>query len=179
MSYWFIIGTAPPVRVFMCIHMNTHVLPVNCHEFDTSCVRTGTVLLVRVITWKTRDFTVNTCRHTKFVYRIRWIHVRKYVNWASWTHELTYRTCEIRGRCLLELYTLLSKKQNWQLEPDACIAFKIILNPASWDFLTSAKLLQHYYFLLSDMTSVFTFPHSHYILFPIIDIFSQPFSSTN
>ena len=27
-SYWFIIGTSPPVRVFMCIHVNTHVLPV-------------------------------------------------------------------------------------------------------------------------------------------------------
>ena len=47
-----IIGTAPPVGVFMCIHVNTCVLPVVTsfvrvsHE---SC-RTGTVSLVRVIT---------------------------------------------------------------------------------------------------------------------------------
>ena len=27
-SYWFIIGTAPPVRDFMCIHVNTRILPV-------------------------------------------------------------------------------------------------------------------------------------------------------
>ena len=75
-----------------------------CHEFDTS--RTGSELncmvsLVHVITWKTRDFTVDTCRHTKFVHIIRWIHVRKHMNWASWTHEFTKRTCEITGHCLL------------------------------------------------------------------------------
>ena len=28
MSYWFIIVIAPPVPVFMCIHVNTRVLPV-------------------------------------------------------------------------------------------------------------------------------------------------------
>ena len=28
MSHWFIIGTAPPVGVFMCIHVNTRVLHV-------------------------------------------------------------------------------------------------------------------------------------------------------
>ena len=44
-SYWFIIGTAPPVQVFMCIHMNTHVLPVvmSLNEFDSSC--TGSELV--------------------------------------------------------------------------------------------------------------------------------------
>ena len=88
-SYWLIIGTAPPVCVFMCIHVNTRVLSVVTsfeqvwHE--SYWVRTGTVSLVCVITWKIRDFTVNTCRHTKFFHRIQWIHVRKHVNWASWT----------------------------------------------------------------------------------------------
>ena len=105
MSYWFIIGTAPPVPVFMCIHVNTHALPV-VKSFEqvwhkTYWVRTGTVSLVRVITWKTCDFTVNTWRHTKFVYIIQWIHVRKHVNWASWTREFIYRTCEIMGHWLL------------------------------------------------------------------------------
>ena len=47
------------------------------------------------------DFTVNTCQHTKFVHRIWWIQVQKHMNWASWTREFTYRTCEIMGRCLL------------------------------------------------------------------------------
>ena len=104
-SNWFIIGTAPPVWVFMCIHVNTYVLPVvTSFEWlwhESYWVRTGMVSLVRIITWKTRDFTVNPCRHTKFVHRIRWIHIRKHVNWASWIHEFTYRTCEITGRCLL------------------------------------------------------------------------------
>ena len=69
-SYWFIIGTAPPVHVFVCIHVNTHVLPVVTsfervwHE--PYWVRTGTVSLACVITWKTHDFTVNTCRHATF-----------------------------------------------------------------------------------------------------------------
>ena len=56
-SYWFIIGTAPPVRVFVCIHVNTCVLPLSWffNEFDMS--RTGLELVrfqwyVRVITWK-------------------------------------------------------------------------------------------------------------------------------
>ena len=46
-SYWFIIGTAPLVRVFMCIHVNTRFLPVVtsfeqvCHE--SYWFRTGTV----------------------------------------------------------------------------------------------------------------------------------------
>ena len=75
-SYWFIIGTAPPVCVFMCIHVNTRVLPVVTsfervwHE--SHWVRTGTVSLVCVITWKNHDFPVNTCRHIKFVHSIRW-----------------------------------------------------------------------------------------------------------
>ena len=43
----------------------------------------------------------HTCQHTKFFHRIWWINVRKHVNWASWTHEFTYRTCEITDRCLL------------------------------------------------------------------------------
>ena len=96
MSYWFIIGTAPPVCVFMCIHVNTRVLPVFMNFervwHESYWVRTGTFSLVRVITWKIRDFTVNTCQHAKFVHRIQWIHVRKHVNWASWTREFTYRT---------------------------------------------------------------------------------------
>ena len=96
-SYWLVIGTAPPARVFTWMHMFC-LLSWVLNEFDTS--RTGSEL-VRVITWKTRDSTVNMCRHTKFVDRIQWIHVRKYVNWASWTHEFTYRTCKITGRCLL------------------------------------------------------------------------------
>ena len=110
MSCWFIIGTAPPVHVFMCIHMNTRVLSVvTSFEWiwhQSYWVRTGTVSLVRVITWKTRDFTVNTCRHTRFVHRILWIHVRKHVNWTSCTREFSYRTCEITGRCLLGWYWL-------------------------------------------------------------------------
>jgi len=66
-SYWFIIGTALPVRVFMCIHVNTRVLSVVTgfewvwHELYWG--RTGTVSLVRLITWKTRDFTGNTYQH--------------------------------------------------------------------------------------------------------------------
>ena len=102
MSYWFIIGTAPPVHVFMWIHVNTRVLPVVTslervwHELYWARQKwysfTGTCRHV-----KRRDFTVIVCRHTKFVHRIRWIHV----NWASWTREFTYRTCEITGHCLL------------------------------------------------------------------------------
>ena len=52
MSYWFIIGTAPPVRVFMCIHVNTRALPRILKEFDTSRTGSelhGTVSLARVI----------------------------------------------------------------------------------------------------------------------------------
>ena len=33
---------------------------------------------------------INTCRHTKFVHRIWWIHIQKHDNWASWTCEFTY-----------------------------------------------------------------------------------------
>jgi len=77
--------------LFMWIHMFC-LLSRDFNEFDTS--RTGSEL-VRVITWKTHDFTVNTYRHTKFVHRIQWINVWKHVNWASWTCEFTYRTCEI------------------------------------------------------------------------------------
>ena len=110
-SNWFIIGTAPPVRVFMCIHVNSteYTCSACCHEFLPSLTwavlgqnrygLTGTCHHV-----KTRDFTVNTCRHTKFVHTIWWIHVRKHVNWASWTCEVTYRTYEITGCCLLEIY---------------------------------------------------------------------------
>ena len=106
-SYWFIIGAAPPVCVFVCIYMNTCVLPVQLLLWvlkELSWARTGTVSLARVIVWKTRDFMGNMCRHTKFVHRIRWIHV----NWASWTCEFTYtnRTCEITGRCLLDSFNL-------------------------------------------------------------------------
>ena len=105
-SYWFIIGTAPPVCVFTCIDYSPkYTCSACCHEFWTSLTwvgsRTGMVSLARVITWKTRGFMVNTCRHTKFVHRIRLIHVRKHVNWACWTREFTYRTCEIMGRCWL------------------------------------------------------------------------------
>jgi hypothetical protein len=115
-SYWFIIGTAPPVCVFMCIHVNTHVLPV-VTNFErvwhvSYWVRIGMVSLVRVITWKTCDFTINTCRHNKFVHRIQWIHIWKHVNWASWTREFTYRTCEITGRCLLGIFVGLLKSIN-------------------------------------------------------------------
>ena len=116
MSYWFIIGTTPPARVFLCIQVNTRVL-----SFVTSFervwhksyrVRTGTVSLVRVITWKTRDFMVNTCWRTKCVHKIWWIHVRRHVNWASWTREFTYRTCEILGRCLLGWHTLCDTQKS-------------------------------------------------------------------
>ena len=92
-------------------NVNTCVLPVVTsfervwHE--SYWVRTGTVSLVRVITWKTRDFMVNKCWRTKFVHRIRWIHIRKHVNWASWTREFTYRTREITGRCWLGWLSLL------------------------------------------------------------------------
>ena len=64
------------------------------NKFDTSC--TGSEL-VR-FNWyvsspeKNCDFMVSTCWHTKFVHRIRWIHLQKHVNWASWTREFTYRT---------------------------------------------------------------------------------------
>ena len=95
MLYWFIIGTDPPVGVFLCFTSFERVW----HELYW--VSSGTVSSVRVITWKTRDFTINTCRYTKFVHRIWLIHVQKHVNWASWTREFTYRTCEITGRCLL------------------------------------------------------------------------------
>ena len=40
MSYWFIIGTAPPVRVFMCIHVFCLLSQV-LNEFDMSRTRTG------------------------------------------------------------------------------------------------------------------------------------------
>ena len=43
------IGTTPPVVVFMCIHVNTRVLPVGHHDFDTS--RTGSEL-VRFHWWR-------------------------------------------------------------------------------------------------------------------------------
>jgi len=94
MSYCFIIGTAPPVCVFMCIHVNTHVLPV-----VTSLTRVvlGQNWYGFTGTWKTRGFMENMCRYTKFVHRIRWIHV----NWTRWTREFTYWTCEITGRCWL------------------------------------------------------------------------------
>ena len=78
MSYWFIIGTTPPVRVFMCIHVNTRVLPACCHKFWMSLTQvvlgqnwygfTGTCLHVK-----------NSCFHCKhgsrhkFFHRIRWI----------------------------------------------------------------------------------------------------------
>ena len=91
-SYWVIIGTAPPVRVFMCIHVNTCVLPVVTsferiwHEF-TGLELHGTVSLVRVIMWKTRDFTLNTCQHTRvftesgeFTYGNMWIEPVELVN---------------------------------------------------------------------------------------------------
>ena len=44
-SYWFVIGTAPPVSVFMCIHVNTRVLPVvtSLNDFDTSRTRSELV----------------------------------------------------------------------------------------------------------------------------------------
>ena len=111
MSSRFIIDTTPPIRVFMCIHVNTCVLPV-VTSFErvwhkSYWVRTGTVSLACVITWKTRDFTVNTCRHIKFVHRIRWIHV----NWARWTLEFTSRTCEITGRCLLGIDVIFSNQK--------------------------------------------------------------------
>ena len=99
-SYWFIIGTAPPVCVFMCIHENTRVLlVVTSFErvwHESYWVRTRTYHHM-----KSSWFHGNTCRHTKFFHRIRWIRVRKHVNWASWTHKFTYRTCEITARCLL------------------------------------------------------------------------------
>ena len=88
----------------MCFHVYSRAYTCSAcyHEFWTSLTRVVlgqncTVSLAHVITWTNRDFTGNTCRHTKFVHRIWWIHV----NWASWTREFTYRTCEITGRCLL------------------------------------------------------------------------------
>ena len=106
-----------------CFHMYSceYTCSACCHEFWTSLTwdvlgQIGRVLLVRVITWKTHDFIVNLCRHTKFVYRIQWIHVRKHVNWASWPCEFTYRTCEITGVCLLALepiFTPISRTKIW------------------------------------------------------------------
>ena len=95
-------STSTCFHVYSCEYMCSAC----CHDFEwvwheSYWVRTGTVSLVRIITLKTHDFTVNMCRHTKFVHRIRWIRVWKHVHWASWTHEFTYRTCEITGRCLL------------------------------------------------------------------------------
>ena len=62
-SYWFLIGTAPPVHVFMCIHGNTRVLPVVTSfervRYESYWVRTGTVSLAHVIKWKTRVDTLN------------------------------------------------------------------------------------------------------------------------
>ena len=106
----------------MCIHVNTRVLPVVMSFERVWCesywVRTGTVSLVRVITWKTRYLTVNTCRHTKCVHRIRWIHV----NWASWTREFTYRNCKITGCCLLGTH---SRNQTQHMSCHSSCANKI------------------------------------------------------
>ena len=51
-SYWFIIGTAPPVQVFMCIHVNTRVLPV-------------VTSLTRVILGQNWYGFTGTCHHVK------------------------------------------------------------------------------------------------------------------
>ena len=87
MSYWFIIGTAPPVCIFMCIYVFCLLSRV-LNEFDTSCTRSELVRFHWHVSSreKTCDFTGNTGRHTKLVHKIRRIHV----NWASWTREFTY-----------------------------------------------------------------------------------------
>ena len=97
-----------------CFHVypREYMCSACCHKFWTSLTRVilgwnwygFTAWYIRVIMWKTRDFTINTCWHTKFVHRIRWIKIRKHVNWACRTWEFTYRTCTITGRCLLGTY---------------------------------------------------------------------------
>jgi hypothetical protein len=109
----------------MCIQVNTRVLPVVTNFervwHESYWVRTGTVSLVCVVTWKTWFHGKHVLIHlyTKFVHRIQWIHVRKHVNWASWTREFTYRTCEI----MLGWLDLTRSEECW---PDSIVNYKAV-----------------------------------------------------
>ena len=118
--------------VFVCIHVNRHILPVvtsfeqTWHE--SYWVRTGMISLARVITWKTCEFTVNICRHIKCVHRIRWIEPVQLVNsltehvklriivcWAGscvgW-HELLINISRSRISTMKVLYSYSDIKTN-------------------------------------------------------------------
>ena len=56
-SYWFIIGTAPPVRFFMCIYSLVYTCSACCHEFWTSFTQV-------VLGQNWYSFT-GTCHHLK------------------------------------------------------------------------------------------------------------------
>ena len=122
-TYWFIIGTTPPIRVFMCIHMNTSVLPVvPSFEWvwhESYLVRTGMVSMacyhVKNLWFHCKHasthqfFSQNPVNSRELSQLNSWIHLQN-----MWNHGLLFAGNTWYRWKPRTIYSLVLSLPNWR-----------------------------------------------------------------